>query len=382
MATLQSTNVIGSLCVNGVAIGGGGKDFKICCFTASDSWTPPSDLVTADGLVEAIVIGGGGGGGAGMTRNMCGGSCGRCVIAGQGAGGGLDGGLKIMTSSNDACTITIGTGGNSGSFTCDFSTFTICSAATPATAGGNSCALGYIGYGGGAGALAGCSDGRYSICCDVNSYGGPAGGTIKVTNYHSVANTHNVLCIDHGNVTNGGMCSTSKDKIDTLVTARGGSYSTCAFGVTTDTDRSQCVIMSFGGQENSVWTNVSPARICNACNCKLVSGSLPLEGDNYFYNDMCHGTIPSQPFWPNGHYAYTDGNGQYMGMGGAFYPGTYICGLGSAYTPGGFSPLRVTPLGYGNGGYGPEHGTKSTNCFISDPGSVGTDGIVILKWNE
>ena len=105
MATLQSTNVIGSLCVNGVAIGGGGKDFKICCFTASDSWTPPSDLVTGDGLVEAIVIGAGGGGGAGMTRNTCGGSCGRCVAAGQGAAGGLDGGLKIMTSSNDACVI-------------------------------------------------------------------------------------------------------------------------------------------------------------------------------------------------------------------------------------------------------------------------------------
>jgi hypothetical protein len=41
MAVLQSTNVQGTLCVNGVAVGGG-KDFKYACFTASDTWTPTS----------------------------------------------------------------------------------------------------------------------------------------------------------------------------------------------------------------------------------------------------------------------------------------------------------------------------------------------------
>jgi len=112
MAKLQSTNVIGALCVNGVAIGGG-KDFKYCCFTGSTTWTPPSDLVTGDGVVDALLVGGGGGGG-GMWKGFPGGTqC--CVIGtGGGGGGGTIKALLTMTSSNDACTITIGAAGGGG----------------------------------------------------------------------------------------------------------------------------------------------------------------------------------------------------------------------------------------------------------------------------
>ena len=106
MAVLQSTNVQGTLCVNGVAIGGG-KDLKFACFTASDSWTPTSGLVDGDGVLDIFLLGGGGGGA-------------RCVVAqsqncgpgGTGGAGGVATGFLInMTSSNDACTITIGAGG-------------------------------------------------------------------------------------------------------------------------------------------------------------------------------------------------------------------------------------------------------------------------------
>jgi len=106
MANLQSTNVVGALCVNGVAVGGG-KDFKFACFTGSDSWTPTSGLVTGDGILDTFLLGGGGGG------SRC------CVSQGQNCGPGGPGGaggvgtqfLINITSSNDACTVTIGAGG-------------------------------------------------------------------------------------------------------------------------------------------------------------------------------------------------------------------------------------------------------------------------------
>jgi hypothetical protein len=56
MAQLQSTNVVGTLCVNGVAVGGG-KDFKFCCFTGSDTWTPSSDLATEMELLVLPLLG-------------------------------------------------------------------------------------------------------------------------------------------------------------------------------------------------------------------------------------------------------------------------------------------------------------------------------------
>ena len=79
MAVLQSTNIVGSLCVNGVAIGGG-KDYNYCCFTASTTFTPTSDLVGGDGFVAADIVGAGGGGGGAYAigkagRSPSGGAC-------------------------------------------------------------------------------------------------------------------------------------------------------------------------------------------------------------------------------------------------------------------------------------------------------------------
>lgn len=380
MATLQSTNVIGSLCVNGVAIGGGGKDFKICCFTASANWTPPSDLVTGDGLVETVVIGGGGGGGAGMTRNTCGSSCGRCIAPGQGAAGGVDGGLKIMTSSNDACVVTIGTGGNSGSFTCDFSTFTICSAATPSTKGGNSCALGYIGYGGGAGAIAGCSQGRYSICCDVNSFGGPAGGTIKITGYHSIAPCLSLNCQGIGTMSNGGMCSDNTKRY--WNGQKSGNFSPCAFGCSTCLDRSCCAMLSSQATFNLMY-NITDALICTVCSAQQISGSAPwlMSNGNPLYQDMCHDTVPRPPYFPPGHYGHKDSNGVLMAVPGAV-PYTENPLPGQAIGQSSSDRNCISASNYGNGGYGSIHGQNSDGCFISCAGSAGVNGIVILKWNE
>jgi len=120
MAVLQSTNVVGSLCVNGVAIGGG-KDFNYRCFTSSISFTPTSDLVSGDGYVMAHVIGGGGGAGAsyGVTRGgtsptnvLC---AGTVASSGQvGAGGEYYQSQSFITST-DAISVTVGAGGTSGS---------------------------------------------------------------------------------------------------------------------------------------------------------------------------------------------------------------------------------------------------------------------------
>jgi hypothetical protein len=115
MAVLQSTNVQGALCVNGVAVGGG-KDFKYCCFTSSTTFTPSQDLVDGDGAIDTTLVGAGGAGGLSQTFtcfyqafNTCG------VLATQmgsslGGGGGVDNTITGITSTT-GCTVTVGAGG-------------------------------------------------------------------------------------------------------------------------------------------------------------------------------------------------------------------------------------------------------------------------------
>ena len=167
MAVLQSTNVQGTLCVNGVAVGGG-KDIKFCCFTASTTFTPSQDLVDGGGYIETSIAGGGGGGGGirveSTTQQVC-------IYGGGGGGGEVITNSKLLTST-DACTITIGAGGVAGVVNCATST---CEDCVVSTAGGNSSALGYTAYGGGGGGSIGCSD-TLSICYETNLAGGPSGG--------------------------------------------------------------------------------------------------------------------------------------------------------------------------------------------------------------
>ena len=118
MAVLQSTNVQGSLCVNGVAVGGG-KDFKYCCMTASTTFTPSQDLVDGDGILEALVVaGGGGGGGAAIDFCYCGGNSpstsGTGIASGSTGGGGQVIKKSAIITSTDACTVTVGAGGIGG----------------------------------------------------------------------------------------------------------------------------------------------------------------------------------------------------------------------------------------------------------------------------
>lgn len=119
MAVLQSTNVQGTLCVNGVVIGGG-KDYNYCCFTASTTFTPTSDLVSGDGFVSAHIVGGGGGGGGAYTvakagRSPSGPPC--AAALDKSGGGGAGGGYYVTQSfitSTDAITVTVGASGSGG----------------------------------------------------------------------------------------------------------------------------------------------------------------------------------------------------------------------------------------------------------------------------
>jgi hypothetical protein len=117
MAVLQSTNVQGTLCVNGVAVGGG-KDFKYCCFTSSTTFTPSQDLVDGDGVIDTTLIGGGGGGGNSMagfllvnTTQFNTAPSDVTTGAGASGGGGSVGNFITNISSTGACTVTVGAGG-------------------------------------------------------------------------------------------------------------------------------------------------------------------------------------------------------------------------------------------------------------------------------
>ena len=112
MAQLQSTNVTGVLCVNGVAVGGG-KDFKYCCYTTSTTFTPSSDLVDGNGFVEAHLIGGGGGGGSTAGWNFTRWYQGQSGAGGEGAAGTFKNQL-VTIDSTDACTVTVGAKGDFG----------------------------------------------------------------------------------------------------------------------------------------------------------------------------------------------------------------------------------------------------------------------------
>lgn len=157
MAVLQSTNVVGALCVNGVAVGGG-KNFKYCCFTSSTSFTPSQDLVDGDGALEAFIVGGGGGGGGSFLRlRSCGPNltcCGVVTIYSGPGGGGSFGSQLIKITGSSACTVTVGAGGTGGGAMedpdsrCNYNV----GIQNSATTGGNSTMGAYTSFGGGGGA--------------------------------------------------------------------------------------------------------------------------------------------------------------------------------------------------------------------------------------
>lgn len=164
MAELQSTNVTGTLCVNGVAIGGG-KDVKYCCITASTNFTPSQDLVDGDAFVEHHIVGGGGGAGAfyGVGKGGFSGNSPNCVCFCQtcntnfrGCGAAFCKGRTCITAT-DACCVVVGTGASAAQATglttqcplgkctdgyngyCYMDDYTASVVITAPTNGGNSC---------------------------------------------------------------------------------------------------------------------------------------------------------------------------------------------------------------------------------------------------
>lgn len=58
MATLQSTSITGTLTVNGAAVAS--RSFKFQEFTSSGTFSPPSALISAGGVIDVFLVGGGG----------------------------------------------------------------------------------------------------------------------------------------------------------------------------------------------------------------------------------------------------------------------------------------------------------------------------------
>ena len=224
MAQLQSTNVTGTLCVNGVAIGGG-KDFKFCCFTGSTSWTPSSGLVSGDGTIDSILVGGGGGGGGAyaysQNRSWCFPEGLEAVADAIGGGGGQVYAPMISIDSTDACTVTVGAGGIGG-YVYDDPTCTAYQKACTeirdaSTVGGTTSFAGYFANGGGGGSSKTCgkcfcrwTNFQCGQQCVQKTYDGVKGsggssylGSDEITlcNAEGIADTYNTIT-GSGNIYN------------------------------------------------------------------------------------------------------------------------------------------------------------------------------------
>ena len=340
MAILQSTNVVGTLCVNGVALGGG-KNYKYACFTASDTWTPSSDLTTGDAIVEAIVIGAGGGGGGSA---LCVWQAGKLVVLGGGGGGGEIVWRDTPITSTAACTITIGAGGQTGSMAIASRTS---ATAVDSTAGGTTEGVGYTAYGGGGGATLGCtfSSAAGTRNCTTNIKGGPAGGG------GTIDQTPGCCAILLGRHNSHGMSNSP------LAMHQHRGYQFC-FGGTTSTPYQPYATYTQQSAVSMSWANTFNASGSDDTVC-LQKGGLgePFVGINL-----------------NGHSEYP-----IHGMGGrAFSFGQQIPNMSQIPATG--------SVGYGRGGRGgaacnASYGTAYCADSVVTP-EKGNSGIVVLRWYE
>ena len=96
MAELQSTNIVGTLSINGTEFSGG-NDIKYAEFTASDTFTPTAAAISAGGIHQVFLVGGGERGPS-STEGGCGGEV-----------------IETFTAltSTTGITVTIGAGGTS-----------------------------------------------------------------------------------------------------------------------------------------------------------------------------------------------------------------------------------------------------------------------------
>lgn len=336
MAVLQSTNVQGALCVNGVAVGGG-KDIKFCCFTSTDTFTPSQDLVDGGGYIEAS-LGAGGGGGGGVNVNT------QTFFIGAGGGGG---GGEVLTrakvlDSTSACTITIGAGGIGGCVPL-FQDYGVCWFGCDSTAGGDTTALGFTAYGGGGGASFGCRETRGGATYAANIAGGPAGGNAHMLCCSSQAcggpwTTYFAHARGHGGTSTYEDINTSKmDVFNYTYPIDSTAVTTCTLCRRSSLSSTGNVKVSgsVSGAENSLYTSRTP--LPNAGRASEIIGGLKI------------------------------------GAGGIS-----VCDATSVAK----DDLRGASSQYGGGGFGAARcGCNSSQEFCACGGN-GTAGIVVLRWEE
>lgn len=348
MAQLQSTNVTGTLCVNGVAVGGG-KNYKYACFTASDTWTPSSDLTTGNAVIDAVVIaGGGGGGGSAACISSPQGAC-KTIVFGGGGGAGEIIHRTTVIDSTDACTITIGAGGLSGSMTVNDG--------VNSSKGGNTEAVGYVAYGGGGGGGGACTRQVAGINCSDNRSGGPAGGA---AGFHT---QDQASCVMSKGCTNSMGDSFSPDKwnmnYDLNPVVGGNNYCKYTFSQVAPSRQVCTVSASWGNIDN-------------------VSGSDEVIRTYWFSGQPAPGF-----HWDNGLPLHARG-GTVGKRNSEECFGITFASLANPYYD--FPTSSIGYPGYGTGGEGSLSGCCGTitGCFIENHSSPtnGADGIVVLRWQE
>jgi hypothetical protein len=383
MALLQSTNVQGTLCVNGVAVGGG-KDLKYCCFTASTTWTPSQDLVDGNGVIDAVIVGGGGAGGGAYASGYLTALAQRET---QGAGG--SGATAIRDSfeidSTDACTVTIGEGGqgaynNGGNVETSKNFYSASTIGGCSSFGGQTVGGGYPGH---------TVWRNYSTTCCYLGRLGPGGACIGCTgggmdsreNYPN-ATKSSMLGNNSGNpdrcgdfflCTNIRMCNSCNCTCKTAATDPTRTHhevqccgywavdssGCCSIGFKRDVSNdagNTCGVNLWGGKEfygGSLHTD------CLYGACYAVSESVS-DGYNLWVSCANHNTtvnVTANVPLNSGSGDCQFANDRYKGAGG----------LGAA--------VRICNLGTGAGT------TPVITCSAVN-GMKGNDGVVVLKWME
>ena len=350
MAVLQSTNVQGTLCVNGVVIGGG-KDYNYCCFTASTTFTPTSDLVGGDGFVAADIVGAGGGGGGAYVigkagRSPSGGAC--CAnlnrVGGNGAGGGFYATQSFITSTNNI-TVTVGASGSGGGPQDGIATVVgqlaavySASAVLPAnftatTAGGTSAFNGVTAYGGcsGQSCFVICKAcGQQTSYCVCNVAGNIAPGTV------TKAGLYGAFRYDPYNRINpvGNCGNTPQANANTGVV-----FCTTIFpSVTASQDVHIPIEFNDDGLSGIGMVGASSCRPCGVfANCGVTSNCSP----DVSVNSSANGVVNPLAGFGNG------------GAGGRAYACSTVCNSGDEF-----------------------------NTSETASGAAGSSGIVVIRWYE
>ena len=365
MAVLQSTNVQGSLCVNGVAVGGG-KDFKYCCVTASTTWTPSQDLVDGNGVIDAVLVGGGGGGG-GASICWCSYHIGGKSQKGNGGGGGTAHQESFFIDSTDACTVTVGAGG-SGSVV-NFNNLST----NPEIGGCTQFGGVTVGGGGGGTSFRLCCAGNYtnSVTSIGNSiYNGAQncvgfyGGGMVPSEQTAVSRASGVYMGANWNCS--GTCNTSGIRNYTACNC------TCKQAAT-DPDNTywcaSCPVCLLDGYESTAQATCAVDKLTNTCGVPYGIG-----GERYA------GSMWSPDVRPGFITGSVNSFGlSYTGLG------DNPCDLGKAGT-GSLQLFNEKYKGFGAPGMQLGIGMSvyrqgCVGCICAD-GAAGNDGVVVLKWLE